>query len=542
MFKEVQRHRPSIVYIPNINVWYDTVDSVVKRTFSNLLRSIPPNDPVLLVGWMETSKDGEKPSSELIKEFFGYTANSHYELKRPDQAAREAFFAPLTMYLRMKPTEFPDMENRKRRKFPDLDFAPEPEKVDAVPTKEELKEQRKRDRHALNVLKVLIQPIMDHIKVKHRKFRTPVIDEKMIQYLYDDMDPNIVSTNLGLEERQQQQTNRPYEISQDSKGVPGLLEVASQKFYYNLDTVIIEKRLSNGYYKRPKDFLFDIKRLVIDASTAEDSDRAIRASELLSTVEVDLTMIQTHNPTLGAECEALYRREKERERAKIGEVMRERIKDGKPMELKTNMPIGNSTTTEESSGPIVLGMPALNTHLPPPLSPTRIRGPSQLSNGYMAGDEHDSNQRQSNGSTVPSRIDVDVAMPEAMDVPLSAVPAFYRPKLASGMTNSQSQTLTHTHTQRSQKSAITPIVQGSQVADYHNSASTTTSDRKTSDHSNQSSGNTNLTNGASRSNLPDFSTMFPGSGASELPDTQSKRNDRQERCYWRFVHDRCDNG
>jgi ATPase family AAA domain-containing protein 2 len=73
---------------------------------------------------------------------------------------------------------------------------------------------------------------------------------------------------------------------------------------------------------------------------------------------------------------------------------------------------------------------------------------------------------------------------------------------------------------------------GTQVTDYHNSASTTTSGQKTSDASNRSSDrnrfgpHTQSTNGAtqleSQPNWPDFDSLLPPfEGGSQIPDTQS---------------------
>jgi hypothetical protein len=48
-----------------------------------------------------------------------------------------------------------------------------------------------------------MQPIMDQIRQKFKKFRTGVIDESQIRYLYDEEDPATVSTDLPHELRQQ---------------------------------------------------------------------------------------------------------------------------------------------------------------------------------------------------------------------------------------------------------------------------------------------------------------------------------------------------
>jgi len=186
--------------------------------------------------------------------------------------------------------------NRKKRKLDVLEIAPPPPPKE--PTKEEIKAQKKRDHQLLNMLKVAIQPIMDQIQRKYRKFRTPVIPQSQIQYLFDELDPNFVRPDIPQ--------FRPFELDTDKDGVPGLRETASGKFFYNLETTTIEERLSNGFYARPKDFVADIRTLAKDAKHIGDKERTLKANELLANVEVDLGAIEA-NPVF-ADCENVYQR------------------------------------------------------------------------------------------------------------------------------------------------------------------------------------------------------------------------------------------
>ena len=456
LFKEVRRHKPSVIYIPNVDVWYETVGESAIKTFKSLLRTIPPNDPVLVLGDMESASDEDRPDPDMLRDLFGFSTKSQYKLRRPDQEARSEFFAPIINYIRMIPTDFPNRENRKKRELPKLKVAPSPKAL--PPSKEDLKAQKKKDRHTLNLLKLHIQPVMDQIKLKHKRFRAPIIDEKSIRYLFEEQNPDVVTTDLPLEEqkRQNQQLFRPFELSKDSKGNPGLLEVATDKFYYNLDTVTMEKRLSNGYYKRPKDFLADVKTLAKDARTAGDPERTLKANELVANVEVDMTMVE-QNTALVAECEAVYARELERERQAMAKAAQSGRQggDGKAtaggggdgdqhntMMLESDLMLppqqdGHNTTittTDQSSGPVMLGEAVPGTkNLPAALSSSMAGagagtagagninlpggpGPSPLSNGVSAADGDDSGPRQSNGSTVPSRPAYeDIPMPDSQD-------------------------------------------------------------------------------------------------------------------------------
>ena len=525
LFKEVKRHKPSVVFIPNVDVWWETVEYRVRKLFTQLLRSLDPNDQVLVLGIMETESEIDAQDeelkrlrSEMMRDIFGFSSKNQHQIVRPDERARSEFFEGILAYIRKSPADLPDPDKRKKRVLPALQLAPEPE-APKGPTKEDLKKQKKQDRHTLNLLKIAIQPVMDQIKLKFKKFRNSVVDDREIDYLYEDRDPNQLTSDLTEEQRQEQEMHRPFVMAVDKHGVPGIKEVATDKFYYNINIVIIEQRLSNGYYKRPSDFLGDIKRLAKDARTSGDQERTLKANELISNVEVDMQMIEYQQPQLVAECEAVYERERAREKEEAKKATAEAdvagLTSSRTIGLTSNVPPGSITTGTESTGPVVLGEPIPGSHFLPPVTPDRRQLTGHLSNG----------EPHTNGSTVPSR------PTDAADVVMSDVgqakqqtPAAFIPSMAthtpSGPGTQQSQML-------SQTSAITKMAPGTQLTDYHNSASTTTSGQKTSDHSNRASDhssgaqketqNSNGTEGL----YPDFSNLQnPESLGSQIPDTQ----------------------
>lgn len=419
---------------------------------------------------------------------------------------------------------------------------PEPAKDLAAIIKAEHKAQKKRDRHFLNLLKLRIQPIMDQVKQKFKKFRTGVIDESQIRYLYDDEDPDIVTSDLPPNLRQDDHF-RPFEKKVDKKGEHGLLEVASGRFFYNMEIVTIEKRLSNGYYKRPKDFLSDIKKLTKDAKAIGDQERLLKANELQANVEVDMTLIEAEQPGMVAELEAVYARETKREKDMIEKSSQIATLMGRGLELvPSNVPPQDpGASTEQSSGPIILGQPISNGITRHPITPfSNHSNPSQpsqrsiftngLSGGYT-GRLSDLSDLQahdnSNGTSVPSR-ENDIQMTNTSDEGPSTEretqnssfgpSAQTRPLLSyTGAPASLQQRLSH-HGSLSQRSAITPMAEGSNPQDYTNYASTTTSSGK---RVSGSSGPFNTQSSQSRNEGPDLS-MIPDPTApnSQLPDTQ----------------------
>ncbi|KAF2209784.1 hypothetical protein CERZMDRAFT_46584 [Cercospora zeae-maydis SCOH1-5] len=375
LFEEVKRHKPSVIYVPNVSVWWDTVGEAVKKTFIGLLRSLSPTDPILLLGILEQATHDEKTDPEMLRSLFGYSRKDQYELARPDESARGEYWHAVLEFIRRAPNQLPDPDQRKKRKLDVLPEAPMPATAAAAePSKAELKAQKRKDHQTLNILKLHIGPVMEQIKLKYRKFRNPPIEETQIAYLFDDSNPQVLSTDLSQEQRQQQALFRPFEVAKDSKGVPGLREVATDKFFYNLDIVTIEKRLSNGYYKRPKDFLADIKRLSKDAKEFGDQDRLLKANEMLTNVEVDMGTLEQQQPALVAECEAVHEREQARERARLTKL-REAQRKGEnvPTIGAPDAPVGDtSKTTTEDSGAIILGQQLPERRLFAP--PSRVPG------------------------------------------------------------------------------------------------------------------------------------------------------------------------
>lgn len=531
LFEEVKRHKPSVIYIPDINTWYSTLADSVIRTFVGLLRGLRPTDPILLLGVMDEEICEDKASDatkEMIRAMFGYSKSNVYSLPRISVAARKEYFQGVIDLVRKAPTELPERDERKKRKLDVLPVAP-PIEMPKGPSKEELKAQKKKDRLTLNILKLQIQSVMDQIKLKYKKFRTPVVDESLIRYLFDEQDPEVLTTDLNEEQRQQQLLFRPFEIEKDHKGVAGLREVASGKFYYNLEIVTIEKRLSNGYYKRPKDFLADINRLVKDAKTVGDNDRILKGNEMLANVQVDVWMIEQNQVSFVAECEAVYEREQERERERLRKVAeQQRQGENVPKVVPNLPPLFGSKTTTDDSGPIVLGQEFPGRQPVPPFTPSRVPvAPSSLSDPWSTTNgSHPSHH--TNGSTVPSRPREDTEMTDAHAVEQRANT---QPAFSQTNTNTQpplSQALSNTQAGLSQRTAHTHITPGSQLAQYHNSASTTTSGNKTNRSSDRQSLNSHQGHHFQPGDHADFSMLAPGEQSvheatgseSHYPDTQ----------------------
>ncbi|OJD34459.1 aaa family [Diplodia corticola] len=517
LFKEVRTHKPSVIYIPQVDVWYDTVGENVVSIFTSLLRTMPANEPVLVLGTLEQRGEGEEhqPNPEMLKSIFGYSMKNQYELKRPSEGARKEYFQTMVDYIRMPPKGFPAV-HRKKRKFEELKEVPQDDQSPKTPEKAYLKAIKKKDRYTVQVLKTRILPILEQLKNKYRRFKDGLIPDKDYEYLWREHDPRILTSDLPVDQRPDEY--RPYEIGYDSKGVRGLVETSTGNFYYNLGFDTIELRMANGYYKRPIDFLNDVRQVAKDMRTFGKLDNFVKADEILTNVEVDLMQLEESYPDLIRACEEVYKREQERFSALEEEERNKAAAEGRPVQrIWANVPPAENESHKpalDRTGPINLGEPVDVIHPLPPIAASYPRGPSSLSNGLSASDLADSNKRQSNGSGGHGEDGSHLEESQEQD-------SQHRDKRQKVGDDAQ-QIAPNTQTaNRSQRSSHIQMAPNTQPGDYHNSASTTTSGQKTSDLSSAHLANTQSTvNGVAPGQHPDFASGPAQSGGSQIPDTQ----------------------
>ncbi|KYK60126.1 AAA family ATPase [Drechmeria coniospora] len=485
LFTEVRRHKPSVIYIPNIDAWYATLTGTVALiTFQTMLRSISPTDPVLLLATAECEK-GELPG-DLVRDFFGFSRKNRMEIPRPERANRMEYFSATLEYVKKKPGEFPDPENRKRRTLEELPVAPPIQP--RPPTKAERKMVQKRDHQLLNALKIQLQPIMDQINRKYKKLRQPVIAQAQIDYLFSESDPNFVRPDIAQE---LDRVHRPYEIVKDKNGHDILRCTSTGKSYYNLETTTIEERLSNGYYARPQDFLFDIKALAKDAKNIGDKERTLKANELLSNVEVDVASIEIG--TGHVDWEALYQRQMQRAKESAEKERKQKAMQSITDAFQSEQAGGNDS---DAAGPVMLGEP-----VPGSRTTARFRLRSPMVNGQREASEPGPAGEPvphgvGNGMPEPSEAPKGDVRMSGLDEEVSGAPT--QPSLAMGPPAKSSEeepvTTAGGMTQISQRSAVTSLPAGVSPSAVLNDASTTkTSDAST--HHRSSNWSTQLTNG-----------------------------------------------
>ncbi|KAL2164656.1 hypothetical protein VTH06DRAFT_3873 [Thermothelomyces fergusii] len=498
-FTEVKRHKPGVIFIPGVDIWWSSLTEMAITTFTTMLRSIAPSDPILLLGTAECPPEQLAP--EILKELFGFSKKNRAVVERPERENRLEFFENIISHLKKSPTEFPDPANRKKRVLEDLPVAPPP--PPRTLTAEEIKAQRKADLRALNHLKIRLQPIMDQINRKYRKFRQPVIPFSQIAYLFEEADPNYVRPDIGDAEK------RPYEIAKDAEGTEGIRETATGKFFYNLETTTIEERLANGYYARPIDFYKDINKLYLDAKNIGDRDRTLKANELRTNVEVDVDEIAQALAAQGMRFDEIY--ERQLQRAREAEEKARKKKALQPVVDMIQSGV-HGDIDSDSQGPVGIGLPlaqGVRTTTAARFQP--IMSPESKGHGAST----DSHHHLTNGTPGPSRADGEDVQMGGLDD--DTQPTGPRPDLVSPLQWPQlgnrlppgDSARATAGTQFSQRSAVTSIPPGVSPSAVLNEASTTkTSDLSTSRGGNWSTqrSDTQRTNGVAHN--PDESSLL----------------------------------
>lgn len=84
-FTEVKRHKPSVIFIPSVDIWWSSISDTAITTFSTMLRSIPPSDPVLLLATADCPPEELEPA--LLKELFGFSKKNRAVVERPERVS-----------------------------------------------------------------------------------------------------------------------------------------------------------------------------------------------------------------------------------------------------------------------------------------------------------------------------------------------------------------------------------------------------------------------------------------------------------------------
>lgn len=312
-FVEARKRQPSIVFIPNIEMWSKSIPISAISTLASLFRSLKSNERVLLLGIADSPVD-ELNFDETFSQLPFH--EGIFNLEKPQASDRANFFSSIVTTLQMKPTAFNTEKKRTKplEKLPLVPLNTLPENTDenGNPLSDDeilmkkLKKFQYQDMKLKNVLKIKLSGLMDLFKNRYKRFRKPTIDDAFLVHLFEPSpDPNW----------------QPAYIKEGDM----ILEVATGRKFYNMDLDIVEERLWNGYYSEPKQFLEDIELIYLDAMTVGDRERVIKASEMFANAQMGIEDIST--PELIKECKITRKRDHEREELYKRQLQKEQLQN-----------------------------------------------------------------------------------------------------------------------------------------------------------------------------------------------------------------------
>ncbi|XP_035984936.1 ATPase family AAA domain-containing protein 2 isoform X2 [Fundulus heteroclitus] len=192
IFVEAKRTSPSILYIPHIGQWWETVGSALRATFLSLLSSIPAFSPILLLATCSLRYD---ELSVEVQELFRVEYGEVFQVPVPTSRERRDFFEDLILNQAAKAPA----SKRKAvlRALEVLPVAPPPQPRQL--TEEESRRLDEQEEDTLRELRLFLRDVTNRLSQDKRfkAFTKPVDLEEVPDYAEVIKTPMDLSTVLS---------------------------------------------------------------------------------------------------------------------------------------------------------------------------------------------------------------------------------------------------------------------------------------------------------------------------------------------------------
>ncbi|XP_040920555.1 ATPase family AAA domain-containing protein 2B isoform X1 [Toxotes jaculatrix] len=189
VFREACRSMPSVVFMPHISEWWETVGDTVKSTFLTLLQDVPSFSPVLILATAETHY---LQLSEEVRSIFQKTYGEVVTLCPPGDEDRRNFFSDLLLVQAARaPPRLRNAAERCDEVLPVAE-APGPRALSA----EEQRRQVEQEENTLRELRLFLRDVTKRLATDKRFniFSKPVDIEEVSDYLEVIRQPMDLST------------------------------------------------------------------------------------------------------------------------------------------------------------------------------------------------------------------------------------------------------------------------------------------------------------------------------------------------------------
>ncbi|ERN20150.1 hypothetical protein AMTRI_Chr06g201460 [Amborella trichopoda] len=190
IFGEARRTTPSILYLPQFQLWWENAHEQLKAVLLALLEDLPSDFPMLLLG------TSASPLAELDGESTSVFAHRNvYQVEKPTSDDKLMFFGRLVEAAFSILDEEASSGSQKTSSLPELPKAP---KEVTGPKLSEVKAKAEAEEHALRRLRMCLRDVCNRIFYDKRfsVFHYPVLDEDAPNYRSIVQNPMDIATLL----------------------------------------------------------------------------------------------------------------------------------------------------------------------------------------------------------------------------------------------------------------------------------------------------------------------------------------------------------